>query len=105
MGRRANSQPKSRRRKDSVAIKSRGSIAAQFGMYIRHLLAAAAIICLLPLAAASAPGSDAAAKLPLTTVIIDSAHGPVRFLAELAVDPVSQEKGLMFRTKLAPDSG
>jgi uncharacterized membrane protein (UPF0127 family) len=69
------------------------------------LFAAAAVICLLPLTTASAPGSNAAAKLPLTTVVIDSSHGSVRFLAELAADPASQEKGLMFRSKLAPDAG
>jgi uncharacterized membrane protein (UPF0127 family) len=72
---------------------------------MRLLLAAAAIICLLPLAAASAPGADIAPKLALTTVVIDSGHGVVRFQAELAADPSSQEKGLMFRTKLAPDAG
>jgi len=43
--------------------------------------------------------------LPMTTVIIDSDHGPVMFHAEVAADPQSQERGLMFRTKLASDTG
>ena len=74
-------------------------------MHIRLFFAAAAIICLVPLAAASAPGVDATAKLPLSTVVIDSGHGTMRFQVELAADPASQEKGLMFRTRLAPDAG
>ena len=74
-------------------------------MSTRLLFAAAAVICLLPFAAKTAPGGGADAKLPATTVLIDSPHGPVRFVAELAADPASQEKGLMFRTKLAPDAG
>lgn len=43
--------------------------------------------------------------LPVTSVVIDSARGPVRFTAEVAGDPASQERGLMFRTKLAPNGG
>ena len=74
-------------------------------MSTRLLFAAAAVICLLPFAAASAPGVSAAAKLPLTTVVVDSSRGPVRLLAELAAETASQEKGLMFRTRLAPDAG
>jgi uncharacterized membrane protein (UPF0127 family) len=45
------------------------------------------------------------APLPITTVVIDSARGPVTFRAEIAGDPASQERGLMYRTKLAPDAG
>lgn len=44
-------------------------------------------------------------SLPLATVVIDSDHGPVRFVTELAADAASQEKGLMFRTKLAANAG
>src|SRR5439155_1397157 len=71
----------------------------------KHFIAAAAVTCLLPIAAVAAAGNDAAAKLPVTTVVIDSVRGPVRFQAEVAADRASQEKGLMFRTKLAPDAG
>jgi uncharacterized membrane protein (UPF0127 family) len=74
-------------------------------MSTRLVFSAAAVVCLFPFAAASAPGAGAAAKMPLATVVIDSSHGPVRFQAELAADPASQEKGLMFRTKLAADAG
>ncbi len=57
-------------------------------------------IVLLCGAAANAPP-----PLPVTTVVIDSDHGPVTFRTEVAADPASQERGLMFRTKLAPDAG
>jgi uncharacterized membrane protein (UPF0127 family) len=51
-------------------------------------------------AAGSAP-----APLPLTTVVIDSDHGPVTFKVEIASDSASQERGLMYRTKMAADAG
>jgi len=38
-------------------------------------------------------------------VVIDTAHGPATFSVEIAADPASQEKGLMFRTKMAPNAG
>lgn len=41
----------------------------------------------------------------MTTVVIDTEHGPTKFQAEVAADPASQEKGLMFRKALAPDAG
>ncbi len=50
-------------------------------------------------------GSVAASPLPVNSVVIDTGHGPVRFTAEIASDRASQERGLMFRTKLAPDAG
>jgi uncharacterized protein len=60
--------------------------------------------CLLPFSvfAASDKGGD---KLSTAIVVIDSAHGPVKFQTEVAADPASQEKGLMFRKSLAPDAG
>ena len=66
--------------------------------------AAAALAWALPFAAAAVSNSPNG-KLPVTTVVIDSGHGPVKFQAELAADPASQEKGLMFRKSLAPDAG
>lgn len=45
------------------------------------------------------------APLPITSVVIDADHGAVRFTAEVAANPASQERGLMFRTRLAPDAG
>jgi len=68
------------------------------------MFAAAAVAWVLPLAADAAP-DKADDKLPVTTVVIDSVHGPVKIQAEVAGDPASQEKGLMFRTKLAPGDG
>ena len=66
--------------------------------------AAVVLACALPFSAAAVPSSSND-KLPVTTVVIDSEHGPARFQAELAADPASQEKGLMFRKSLAPDAG
>jgi hypothetical protein len=66
--------------------------------------AAALFVCALPWSAVAVPISPNG-KLPVTTIVIDSAHGPVKFQAELAADPVSQEKGLMFRKSMAPDAG
>lgn len=43
--------------------------------------------------------------LPITTIVIDAANGPARFETELASDSASQEKGLMFRTKMAANAG
>ena len=60
--------------------------------------------CAVLLAVAS-PISAAPAGLPLSTVVIDSDHGPIKFTVEVAADEVSQHQGLMFRTKMAPDAG
>jgi len=43
--------------------------------------------------------------LPVSSLVIQTAHGPVRFHVELAEDEASQERGLMFRKTLAPDAG
>jgi uncharacterized membrane protein (UPF0127 family) len=43
--------------------------------------------------------------LPITTVVIDSDHGPVTFKVEVAADPASQERGLMYRNKMPADAG
>jgi uncharacterized protein len=43
--------------------------------------------------------------LPVTTIMIDTDHGPHTFRVEIAGDPASQEKGLMFRKEMAPDAG
>jgi len=71
---------------------------------LMKVFAAVAIVCVLPFNADAAPskGDD---KLPMTSLVIDSEHGPVKFQAEVAADPASQEKGLMYRKSLAPDAG
>ena len=53
-------------------------------------------------------GSNAMAQdkpLPVTTIVIDTDHGPHTFRVEIAADHASQEKGLMFRKQMAPDDG
>lgn len=70
----------------------------------RVFAAAAVFACALPFAATAVPTSPNG-KLPMTMVLIDSGHGPVKIQAEVAADPVSQEKGLMFRKSMAPDAG
>jgi len=42
---------------------------------------------------------------PATKVVIDTPKGPVTFMVEVAADQASREKGLMYRTKLAPNAG
>jgi len=41
----------------------------------------------------------------MTSVMIDASHGPAKFQVEVAADPDSQEKGLMFRKSMPPDAG
>lgn len=70
----------------------------------RIFAAAVFACCALPLSAAAVPTAPNG-KLPVTTIVIDAGHGPVKFQAEVAADPESQEKGLMFRKSMAPDAG
>jgi len=53
---------------------------------------------------ACSPGSSEGA-LPTARIVIDTQKGPVAFNVEVASDPASQEKGLMYRNELAPDAG
>ena len=68
---------------------------------LKLLAALAALIWLVPGAAAFAQDKP----LPVTTVVIDTDHGPHTFRVEVAGDGPSQEKGLMFRKAMAPDAG
>jgi uncharacterized protein len=43
--------------------------------------------------------------LPATTISIDTAKGRHEFKVEVAADKASQEKGLMYRKRLAADAG
>jgi uncharacterized protein len=43
--------------------------------------------------------------LPKSPLVIETARGPARFTIELAETPTQQQRGLMFRTALAPDAG
>lgn len=65
----------------------------------------AAVGVALALASGSTSAVQQNPPLPVTSVVIDSGHGAARFTVEVAGDPASQERGLMFRTKLAPNAG
>jgi hypothetical protein len=54
--------------------------------------------------ALAAPAS-AAPGLPVETITIDTKAGPHSFTVEIAADEESREKGLMYRTAMAPDAG
>lgn len=69
-----------------------------------RVFAAVALLCALPSSALAVP-TGPNGKLPVITVVIDAEHGPAKFQAEVAADPASQEKGLMFRKSMAPDAG
>jgi uncharacterized membrane protein (UPF0127 family) len=43
--------------------------------------------------------------LPVETIRIDTASGPQSFHVEIAADRASQERGLMFRDRMAADAG
>lgn len=45
------------------------------------------------------------APLPVSPLAIDTARGPVRFTVELAADPASEARGLMFRKTMAAGAG
>jgi uncharacterized protein len=66
------------------------------------LLAALAAMIVLAL---GAPAFAQGKPLPVTTITIDTDHGPHTFRVEIAADPASQEQGLMFRKEMAPDAG
>ena len=44
-------------------------------------------------------------KLPTAEVTVDTASGPKMFEVEIASDPDSQRRGLMYRRELAPNAG
>ena len=43
--------------------------------------------------------------LPTAKIAVETRRGPVTFSVEIAADDASREKGLMFRTVLAPNAG
>src|ERR1700743_2756486 len=44
-------------------------------------------------------------NLPVETITIDTKSGPHNFTVEVAADDESRERGLMYRTAMAPDAG
>jgi len=54
---------------------------------------------------ATAGYAGSAVALPTVQISISTSSGPKDFLVEIASDPESQRRGLMFRRELAPNAG
>ena len=54
---------------------------------------------------ATAVFTSGAIGLPTTQITIETSSGSKSFAVELASDPASQQRGLMFRRNLAPNAG
>jgi uncharacterized protein len=63
------------------------------------------LVLLLSLGFIAGPRAAALQSFTTSTLVIDTAKGPVRFAVELALTPAQQEQGLMYRPRLAPDAG
>jgi uncharacterized membrane protein (UPF0127 family) len=61
-----------------------------------------AAVLILAFVTGCSPGHEGT---PTTKVVVDTPKGPVTFMVEMAADKPAREKGLMFRTKLAPNAG
>ncbi|HEV2561250.1 MAG TPA: DUF192 domain-containing protein [Rhizomicrobium sp.] len=64
-----------------------------------RLLLVAIFAALLPASANAAPA------LPVSLLTINTANGPAKFIVEVAADPATQERGLMYRRGMAPNAG
>jgi uncharacterized membrane protein (UPF0127 family) len=86
-------------------MRTAGRTAVLAAMLLAPLLLASACQAKAPDTppAATAPPAPAAPVVePLT---IDTAGGPVSFRVEIADEEMERQRGLMFRTSLAPDAG
>ncbi|HEY2836600.1 MAG TPA: DUF192 domain-containing protein [Rhizomicrobium sp.] len=63
------------------------------------------VFTLMVLASACLRPAEAQSKLPVETLTIDTKSGPHSFTMEIAADDESRERGLMYRTAMAPDAG
>ena len=63
------------------------------------------VFTLMVLASACLRPAEAQSKLPVETITIDTKSGPHSFTMEIAADDESRERGLMYRTAMAPDAG
>src|SRR6185437_3514551 len=63
--------------------------------------ALASVVLLLALAV----GGEDAIGLPTTQLTVETTSGPKKFSVEVASDPASQQRGLMFRRSLSPNAG
>lgn len=59
----------------------------------------------LSLPAATWAAQAGQSGLPIENITIDTKSGPHGFTVEVAADDESREKGLMYRTAMAPDAG
>lgn len=64
-----------------------------------------ALIFLALLFPAAAWAASSLPALPVETITIDTKSGPHSFTVEVAADDESRERGLMYRTAMAPDAG
>ena len=48
---------------------------------------------------------DHVSSLPTQKIVVDTRQGPHTFTVEIAANEAARQKGLMFRTELAPDAG
>ena len=72
---------------------------------MRAILRLSPLLPALLVAAACAGPAVAAPALPSETITIDTKAGPHNFTVEIAADDESRERGLMYRTAMAPDAG
>ncbi len=63
-----------------------------------------AAVFALALLSGCSPGHEKS-QLPTTRVVVDTKNGPAAFDVEVAADDASRERGLMYRTELAPNAG
>src|SRR5690348_15480600 len=63
-----------------------------------------ALLSLLFLVACAGPG-ESQKGLPVETIVIDTAKGPVRFTVEIANNEDTRARGLMYRKDMAADAG
>ncbi len=63
------------------------------------------IIIALALAISFSADCHASRGLPRSLVVVDTRHGPERFIVEVAGDEESRSRGLMYRKSLAANAG
>jgi uncharacterized membrane protein (UPF0127 family) len=71
---------------------------------MRTILRLFPLLAVLALAVVPRPAA-ALPNLPVETITIDTKNGPHSFSVEVAADDESRERGLMYRTSMAPDAG
>jgi len=71
----------------------------------RHLLAAALALALMPAIAAAQGTGTPQPRLATEPLAIETAEGPITFEVEMAVTPMQQSRGLMFRDEVPPLTG